>query len=321
MRNNVNNGQSAAKLLNSYEHGERSTTSALHVDSSESKQEVSIILIDKDIVWSLNENLKRFDKRYHYIYKTTNTITNQYYIGRHSTNNLKDGYKGSGTVLKRGFKKYGKDAFITEILYFCSSFVELVELEKDIITLDLIKDINCLNLTPGGLNCILIGDNNPNYGKPLSDKQRKRLSDMAKTRMGIKNPFYGRKHSDKTRNILSESAKTKTGSKNSFYNKKHSEETKQKISEKNKINMSNPELKNKIKVTRSIGVYYTPAGNFISSRDAAKANKCSKSTILLRCINKSNSITGTVGGIPEEYKSKVKTWKDFGFYFIKSNEK
>lgn len=31
-------------------------------------------------------------RKYHYIYKTTCLITNRYYIGMHSTDNLEDGY-------------------------------------------------------------------------------------------------------------------------------------------------------------------------------------------------------------------------------------
>lgn len=39
-------------------------------------------------------------KKYHYFYKITNTINNKYYYGVHSTDNLNDGYMGSGTVIR-----------------------------------------------------------------------------------------------------------------------------------------------------------------------------------------------------------------------------
>jgi hypothetical protein len=38
---------------------------------------------------------RAYKKKYHFIYKTTCLITNKYYIGMHSTDDLEDGYVGS----------------------------------------------------------------------------------------------------------------------------------------------------------------------------------------------------------------------------------
>jgi len=38
-------------------------------------------------------------KKYNYIYLITNTINGKIYIGKHSTDDLKDDYMGSGKIL------------------------------------------------------------------------------------------------------------------------------------------------------------------------------------------------------------------------------
>jgi hypothetical protein len=48
----------------------------------------------------------------HYIYKTTNLITKEYYIGKHSSQNIEnDNYLGSGLLLTRSIKKHGRENF------------------------------------------------------------------------------------------------------------------------------------------------------------------------------------------------------------------
>jgi hypothetical protein len=90
-------------------------------------------------------------KKYHYLYKTVNLINEKFYYGMHSTDNLEDGYKGSGTLLKRSINKYGINNFVIEILEFFNTRKALVEAEKKLITEIQVQDSNCMNLRPGGI--------------------------------------------------------------------------------------------------------------------------------------------------------------------------
>lgn len=95
--------------------------------------------------------MARADKRkFHYIYKTICLVNGKYYVGMHSTDNLDDGYLGSGTVLSRSVKKYGKENHIREILEFVETRSKLREREETIVNVDLLGDTNCMNLKLGG---------------------------------------------------------------------------------------------------------------------------------------------------------------------------
>lgn len=105
----------------------------------------------------LNENLEKplkifrgDDGLYHYIYKTINKINGKYYIGIHSTDNVDDGYLGSGTVLKRAIKKYGKENFSHIILEFFNSRQELSKAEMDMVDNVVVMDPNSYNSVLGG---------------------------------------------------------------------------------------------------------------------------------------------------------------------------
>jgi len=59
------------------------------------------------------------EKKFNYVYLTTNLINEKQYVGDHSTNDIeKDYYIGSGKVLKNAIKKYKKENFKKEILEF-----------------------------------------------------------------------------------------------------------------------------------------------------------------------------------------------------------
>lgn len=88
-------------------------------------------------------------RKHHYIYKITRE-DGKFYVGMHSTDNLEDGYFGSGQLLWKSIKKHGKEKHMKEILEFLSSRKELSLREAALVTQELLNDPLCLNLKLGG---------------------------------------------------------------------------------------------------------------------------------------------------------------------------
>lgn len=91
-----------------------------------------------------------YNKKYNYFYKITNNINNHYYYGIHSTDNLEDGYMGSGVRLRKAYKKYGVENFTKEILKFFDTRKEASDYECEIVTEELVKENDCYNSVIGG---------------------------------------------------------------------------------------------------------------------------------------------------------------------------
>ena len=89
-------------------------------------------------------------RKYHYIYKITRTFDDRYYIGMHSTENIDDGYFGSGKLITRSIKKHGKDKHSKEILEYLPCRNTLKLREKELVNKDLLEDASCMNLKVGG---------------------------------------------------------------------------------------------------------------------------------------------------------------------------
>lgn len=104
-------------------------------------------------------NIKQ-EFQYHYFYKITNLINNHFYYGVHNTNNLDDGYMGSGTRLWKAYNKYGIENFYKEILKYFDSKEEAFEYEAKIVNEDLVNNDNCYNLSLGGKGGFVIGIQN-----------------------------------------------------------------------------------------------------------------------------------------------------------------
>lgn len=99
---------------------------------------------------------------YYIIYETTNEINGKKYRGIHKTNNINDGYLGSGIALEQSLEKYGKQNFSRQILEFCSSYEELIEKEKVYVDENWVKDKSNYNLKTGGQSSGILSEDSKN---------------------------------------------------------------------------------------------------------------------------------------------------------------
>lgn len=114
----------------------------------------------------------------YYVYKITNTVTQQFYIGVHKTANLNDGYMGSGVRIKQNIEEYGLDVFTKDILFSTNVKDEAYVKEKELITE--MRSQKMLNLHEGGCGGFeyiqSLNLPNPMY----NEKSRQRMIDSRK---------------------------------------------------------------------------------------------------------------------------------------------
>jgi len=88
---------------------------------------------------------------FHIIYKITNLVNNKIYIGAHSTDNIDDGYMGSGHALNRAKKKYGLENFKKDILFVYTKSEEMYQKESEIVTESFCAMKDNYNVRVGGI--------------------------------------------------------------------------------------------------------------------------------------------------------------------------
>lgn len=178
------------------------------------------------------------NRKYHIIYKTTCLVNGKFYIGMHSTDNLLDGYMGSGKRIKYSLNKHGIENHVTEILEFVSSRQGLKLREAEIINEELLGEQLCMNIRLGGEGGFdhLSYEQRKNNALITNEKVRLRLLNdaefeneykqrsaerMKKTHADGKfeygKSFKNKKHSSETKEQMSLKAKERIGDKNSQY--------------------------------------------------------------------------------------------------------
>ena len=108
-----------------------------------------------------------------YIYKTTNLINGKIYIGQHMGRKFDKYYYGSGIVIKRAIKKYGRENFKVKILYRAKIYKRLSEAE--IIFIDIYNSTN----PKIGYNRTLGGEGGT-LGRRHTEKEKIKVSNSLK---------------------------------------------------------------------------------------------------------------------------------------------
>lgn len=132
------------------------------------------------------------------VYKTTNMVNGKIYVGKYEGD--RESYLGSGYILKKAIKKYGKENFKREIIERCNSIKELIEKEKY-----WIKTLDCTNPK--------IGYNVAEGGTGGNTYLGKSEEEMIEIKRKISESGKGRTFSEEHKKKLSESAKTRKGDK------------------------------------------------------------------------------------------------------------
>lgn len=156
------------------------------------------------------------------VYKITNTINGKIYIGVHVTNNLDDGYMGSGKILKIAQDKYGIENFEKEYLHIFDSPDEMFEMESTLVNELFIQSNDTYNIREGG---------NGSWGYINDSGSNNKVNQY----LWLKNKLetddeYRKKHSEKiSKAVLNSGFDFSEHSSN----KKHTKESKRKIGEAN----------------------------------------------------------------------------------------
>jgi len=176
----------------------------------------------------LNPNFK------YVVYKTTNKINGKMYVGCHKTLDPNDDYIGSGMLLKRAIRKYGRENFVKYVLFVFDSPTAMFEKEREIVNKLFVEAENTYNLLIGGSGGFdyvnstgknIYGKNgSPSCGgtnlrngkiikellieRGLWDEFLKRTSDSVKQYYAIHGSHWtGRKHKASSKRKMSETMK------------------------------------------------------------------------------------------------------------------
>lgn len=87
---------------------------------------------------------------FYYLYETRNILNNKIYVGVHKTEDMNDGYMGSGKVITHALAKYGVENFTKVILETFENDEDMYAREKEVVNDDFLRRKDIYNLRRGG---------------------------------------------------------------------------------------------------------------------------------------------------------------------------
>lgn len=120
------------------------------------------------------------------VYMITNKLNGMKYIGKHKTDNLNDGYMGSGFRIKRAIAKYGIENFSKEFLFIFNSESEMELKEQELVDEDWVKRSDSYNIATGGQGGDILRRKNRKfeeiYGEAKADEIRAKVSNTIQSK-------------------------------------------------------------------------------------------------------------------------------------------
>ncbi len=164
------------------------------------------------------------------VYKTVNLVNGKYYIGVHKTDNPYDDYIGSGKLIKRAIKKYGKDSFHKEIIAIFENKDDAYTLEASLVVI-CDESYNLKHGGEGGFDWI-------NANGLTSSKTTITLTNEGRIKGGHSTALRYKTDSNfrQKKDLASGNSLRKYNV--TFAGRQHSDEAKHKIGIKNKISQS-----------------------------------------------------------------------------------
>lgn len=130
-------------------------------------------------------------EKYGFVYITENLVNGKKYIGQRKYVDGWEEYLGSGKLLQRAIRKYGKDSFHKTILQDAYSKDELNELEKHYIALyDACNSDEFYNLASGGTGGNVLEGYDEETRERIKARQRAATSKAAKLQCGDLAPTH-----------------------------------------------------------------------------------------------------------------------------------